>query len=134
FPTTNYSEDIHWAWQMFNKGFCLGYEPKASVWHYHHETFHYRYKRHLIEITNHYSLYKLITWPKFGKANLIPFYQTYKKAKSHFIKWFLYNIRLLFANKLAETTLILTYFLSGEKGIQKKYFKITKEIPIGKNK
>ncbi|TXE09277.1 glycosyltransferase family 2 protein [Gelidibacter salicanalis] len=133
FPITNYSEDIHWAWQMYHKGFHLGYAPQASVFHYHHENYIYRYKRHFIEITNHFRVYGLKAYPALKKSDLIPFYRVLKKTKVNKFNWLLYNVRLITANKMAESLFAITYWLNGEKGITKKYYQLTKEVPIGKS-
>ncbi len=134
FPKTNYSEDIHWSYLMYQKGYALGYAPYASVWHYHHEKFKYRYKRHFIEISNHFQLYNLKTYPLINKSSLIPIYQTLKKAHSKKTYWLFYNIRSLLANKMAELNFSLNYLLGGNKRVTKQYFKLTKEIPIGRSK
>jgi rhamnosyltransferase len=131
FPTTNYSEDINWAYNMLQLNFHLGYEPNAKVFHYHHENFTYRYKRHLIEITQHFNLYGLKPTPFIYKADLIPFYLVINKSVRQKTKWLCYNLRLLLANKSSELIFYLTFLLKGQKGVDQLYYKITKEIPIG---
>lgn len=134
FVTTNYSEDIQWAYQMFKNGFTLAYAPQAMVFHYHHETLNYRYKRHLIEISQHYFIYNFKTKPVFKKNQFVPFFLLLKNKEKRLAYWALYNLRLFIANRWAEAIFSINLYFSGEEGAKKLFYKITKEVPIGKAK
>lgn len=130
FPATNYSEDIHWAYSMFLRGKTLGYAPLSSVWHYHHETFSYRFKRRFIEHTQYNNLYGLKTSFIISKKDLIPIYTLCKNNCS--IRWLGYNLKILIANKCADTVLGIIYFFKLKRFHINLYKKVTKEVPIGR--
>lgn len=131
FPKTNYSEDISWALEMYQKGYCLAYASMATVFHYHHETFKYRYKRSFIETAQHFFLYQYKANPFITKNHLIPFYRIAKTTVNHKPYWFWYNLRILTANWLATVKFRLILAFNGKIGLAKYYNALTQEIPIG---
>lgn len=131
FRKTNYSEDITWALEMYQKGYCLAYAPMASVYHYHHETFAYRYKRSFIETAQHFFLYQYKAKPFITKSDLIPFYRIAKSNENRKLHWYWYNTHILTANWFAIAKFRYLLALKGKEGLIKYYNSITQEIPIG---
>ncbi len=44
-PEVNYAEDLAWSAQALLRGWAIAWVPQAQVWHYHHRSMDYEFRR-----------------------------------------------------------------------------------------
>jgi rhamnosyltransferase len=124
FRRVNFSEDAIWARDALSHGCALVYDYSARVYHYHHETFRFRFRR---IFTIQYQLYRFfnhVRAPDWLLPRLIR--QVYWSSKRIFcperrVIWCAYNLRLIFAEWLASWCFWCIFKCGGKKLADKSH-------------
>jgi len=135
FQKVSFSEDSLWAKDALKLGKTIVYDYNARVYHYHHQSFSYYFKRNYIiqnfSYKNFNYLKPINPFPtEFARilyrTSKVPF--NFRKR----IKWLIYNINL----ELAKTSVFILFTIlvktSGSKGIDKGLEIFCRTIPQGK--
>jgi len=128
FKRLMFSEDTLWAKDALSAGFAIVYDYRARVYHYHHQTFSFSFKRSYIILYSNYKFYNYITYPKnpFVFMSKVT-YRILKEKNMSFGKkmgWIYYNKRLIASKWVATIIFGFVVKLRGNKGVEssQKYF------------
>lgn len=105
FRRVNFSEDAIWARDALAHGLAIIYDYSAKVYHYHSETFLFRFRR---QFTSRYQLHVYFDYLTLPPSLIMDLTRcAFRSAKrrispEHRFKWFLYNARLHTANWAAD--------------------------------
>ena len=136
FAETQFAEDWIWSRAALIRGWTLVHDPLLIVYHYHHQSYQYAYK---VAYAVNYHFYKF-----FGfKPDLPALFNAYPKVVYHLAKhpilnfkeklyWIGYNFRAQLGTYNSHFNFLWNYFLGGKKAIEKRYHKVCKTVPQGK--
>jgi rhamnosyltransferase len=132
FAKIDFAEDILWSKEMLLRGYTLGVNDNARVFHYHHQLPAFVLPRYF---SVYYFEYKIFKLRPEDKALLKPVLSSIKillKETSiswpNKFKWFIFNTKYLLA--LKKTIKIFNTTLDkGEDFLDIEYQKICKKIP-----
>jgi glycosyltransferase involved in cell wall biosynthesis len=126
FRETNFAEDMLWARDALKKGAKLVYDFNARVFHYHHSTFKFSFRR---TYTVHYHILQYFSFNRkyenFFRRLILIFYRIFilKHAPNKKLYWTFYNLRLLVAQYCAIILIKLGHILLSP-GWQRKMHQI----------
>jgi len=134
FRSVAFGEDMIWAKDALRKRMTLVYDYHARVVHYHHQDFHFYFRRqyiiqHLVYSTfgitpENKNLFLEIT-RNTARLSVMPI-----KIRDK-IKWTVYNLKLTLARFLARITFKTLHFLHGKRGPDKGLRTFCSIIPQG---
>ena len=123
FRTTMFGEDFFWANDALALGYALVHDDNATVRHYHHQPFSFRFNRQLTTYQHQQMLYGQIQkmqhfWRKAGQSawHLANHRMLSWPEKAY---WLYYNLRLLCADWSANTIARATLALAGTSGLNR---------------
>ena len=138
FVATEYAEDWIWSRDALLKGWILIYDPSVAVYHYHHQSYNYAYK---FAYAINYHFYKYFGFKPDVPALFTPMTKaTYHLAKHKEIDfkeklyWILYNYKNILGTYNACINFLFHKWVGGFTSIEKRYKKVCKVIPQGKQK
>jgi len=138
FISTEMSEDWVWSRDALLKGWKLVYDPSLLVYHYHHDTYHYVYQ---VTYSVNYHFYRYFGFiPTVPAVIPLMVRATWHLAKNRelgFFKklyWVFHNYKSIIAR--TNSTLNILFYLKtgGLDAISKRYTRVCKTIPQGKQK
>lgn len=138
FVETEFAEDCVWAYQALQKGWKLIYDPSVVAYHYHFRDYSYSYKV-AYAVNYHFLLFFGYVPPipfSLKKMILVPYLIVKNK---HFswkekIYWTYNNYAGMLGDFLSHLDFRINFLLSGLSGVHKRYCKVCKVIPVGKQK
>ena len=118
FQRTNFSEDAIWARDALAHGHALVYDSNAKVYHYHHQTFRFRFRRIYTILYQQYCYFNHVQTPEWLLPQLAR--NVYWSARRKYcpekrLSWCAYNVRLTLAAWLAGWCFWLAWKCGGEK-------------------
>ena len=138
FVATEFAEDCIWCRDALMKGWLLVHDPSIVIYHYHHQSYQYAYK---VAYAVNYHFYKFFeieprlppllkftaeaTW-HLGKHPALGF-----KQKMH---WIFHNYSSRLGSFNSHINFLWHLKTGGEDAIEKRYRKVCKVIPQGKQK
>ena len=138
FVSTQFAEDWIWSRDALKKGWTLIYDPSIVVYHYHHSDYRYSYK--LAFVVNYHFL-KFFDFKPGVPGLIVPMLRVIYHLMKHSDLTFkekLYWIRYNFINKVgtfnSHVNFLLHVNLGGVESLEKRYNKVCKLIPLGKQR
>jgi len=135
FQKVSFSEDALWAKDALTKQKTLVYDYNARVYHYHHQSFSYNFKRNYII---QFFLYNNFNYSKPAKSFPVEIAKIfYRISKIPFtfrnrLKWLFYNLNI----ELSKTAVLILFKIivltSGSKGVDRGLEVFCKTIPQGR--
>lgn len=117
-----FSEDTLWAKDALENGYKIVYDYRARVYHYHHQSFKFYFKRSYIILYQNYKFYNYISFPKnpFIRALQIKYRLIRMKELSFAEKigWINYNMKLVSASWCASIIFAFNVWFRGMKGVE----------------
>ena len=125
FRQTNFAEDMLWAKDALKKGEKIVYDFNARVYHYHHNSFKFSFRRtytvqfHTMQYFNYNRKYE-----NFFRCLIIIFYRIYflSHVPKRKLYWTFYNLKLITAQYYAILLFRLNHLLFSS-GWQRKMHK-----------
>jgi rhamnosyltransferase len=132
FLNVSYGEDFVWAYHALKNGYNIVYDSRAKVYHYHHASFDYQFKKTLTVLYFNYKYFNFLKIYNFQiKEYFLIIYRNIKYRTS--IKWIIYNFKIYSAKWLAYDSFKKKMEASPES-IDNYYYKRVKSIPQAKQK
>lgn len=133
FPKIDFGEDISWSKEMLLRGYILGLNDNARVFHYHHQlpefviprsfsVFYYEYKVFKLRPTTNVSLFRSVA---SGAKTLVKEPSVSWKDK---IRWFIFNTKHILASRKA-IVIFNNALNKGDSFLDSKYKEICKKTP-----
>jgi len=137
FAETQFAEDWIWSRDALLRGWKLIYDPSLVVFHYHHSGYRYAYK---VAYAVNYHFYKYFNFkpcvPDLFTEVAKSIYHLGKNPELK-LKEKLYWVSQNFLSKLgtfnAHVNFLIHSYLGQIKSIEKRYKKVCRKIPQGKN-
>lgn len=125
FRTTIFGEDFLWANDALARGWALVHDDFAQVYHYHHQSFGYRFRRMLTIYWHQYQCFGCFQRPA-------PFWHRLGQFTWHLTRWpglaitrrfcwIAYNLRMLLAEWGAAGLAVSALLVGGERGLERLY-------------
>jgi rhamnosyltransferase len=138
FVNTQFAEDWIWSRDALLRGWKLIYDPSLIVYHYHHSDYSYSYK---IAFIVNYHFYKHFDFKPRIPDLLIPMVKTiYHICKIPELKikerlfWIYYNFLSTLGTFNSHINFLVHDYFGGFDSVEKRYNKVCKKIPQGKQK
>lgn len=116
-----FSEDTLWARDALAGGLTIVYDYRARVYHYHHQTFRFYFKRTYIILYQNYKFYNYIQFPPnpFIRVPQVVVRILRKKIPiGARLKWLVYNLNLVAASWTATLLFAFNARFRGLKGVE----------------
>ncbi len=138
FVSTEFAEDCVWANQALKQGWKLVYDPAVVTCHYHHRDYGYAYN--VAFAVNYHFLYF------FGYKPPIPFslkkilqvpyilFRNPELSLREKLFWIYSNYMEILGNFISHVDFRLHCLFMSIAGVEKRYRKICKAVPMGKQK
>lgn len=134
FRPVMFAEDSIWAHDALSRSYALVFEPTAEVYHYHHQSFNFRFRR-MLTINYHDYLF----WGSMRHTR--SFFRTTGQFTYHLLRnsrlttnekkhWITYNHSLLFAEKLAIVCSRIVLAVTGKRGFERLHCFFCKASPM----
>lgn len=130
FRRVSFGEDMIWAKEAVLAGNKIVYDPTSQVYHYHHATYDYTYKRTLTVLYFIYKNFGYIRPIKYKGADYLKMIYRNFKYKSDF-KWIPFNWTKMNAANNAYKDLLFN-LKKGEEALDKFHERICGLPPQGK--
>lgn len=138
FVKTQFAEDWIWSRDALMRGWKLIYDPSLVVYHYHHSGYRYAYK---VAYAVNYHFYKYFNFKPQVPDLLMPLAKSiYHLGKNPELKlkeklyWVSHNFLSKLGTFNSHVNFLIHNYLGGTKSIRKRYQKICREVPQGKQK
>jgi len=128
FKRLMFSEDTLWAKDAMTAGYAIVYDYRARVYHYHHQTYNFYFKRSFLILYSNFKFYRYIRFPKNPLVSIPQIIVRMLKEKNMSFGrkwgWINYNIRLVCANWTAAILFGMASWMGGMKWVEstQKYF------------
>ena len=138
FRETDFSEDWLWANDALRNGMKILYDPSLIVYHYHHMYFGYVFKAKFIMNYYFHKFFKqlpAVPWSPVGAIKST--YTLLKLKEASILKkpyWILHNLMFNLSFFLSVIIFRTTFYLGGQRMLDKAYTIICKKVPQGKPK
>jgi rhamnosyltransferase len=118
----SFGEDMVWARDALAAGHALVYDYSARVYHYHHQTFRFRFRRTFTILYHRYRHFGHSAPPGWLAAELARC--TYLASRPRYcpsrrMNWLGYNLRLVLAEWLAGWCFWLAAKVGGRRAVEK---------------
>jgi rhamnosyltransferase len=132
FQKVNFSEDGIWARDALRLGHALVYDYAAKVYHYHHETFRFRFRRTYTIKHHSYEHFRHVGFagwvlPKVARQTYHALFS--KLCPERRLFWWLYNVRLALAEWLADWLFWATLRFGGELSLRRSHDLFCRRAP-----
>ncbi len=124
FQRVNFSEDGIWAKDALSQGRALVYDYSAKVYHYHHETFRFRFRRIYTikyQLHRHFDFVRTPDWLVPQLARHVYWSARRKYCPERRARWCAYNVRLDFAEWLAGWCFWAAHKCGGDRLVQRSH-------------
>jgi rhamnosyltransferase len=125
FRRIGFSEDALWARDALSNGYALVYDPRSQVYHYHHETFSFKFRR---AYTMQYHTYRyfqhLRPVESLVYSMLRCVYRLWKTpdiSSMDKVVWFGHNTQLILASWTAQRLFRLSLYSMGDRGVEQTH-------------
>ena len=124
FQRVNFSEDGIWARDALSQGRALVYDYSARVYHYHHETFQFRFRRTYTILYQLFRYFNYVRTPDWLLPRLVR--HVYWSGRRKYCperraNWCAYNLRLDLAEWLARWCFWFVCMCGGEKIVNRSH-------------
>ena len=137
FRNVSFGEDTLWAKDALTLGKTIVYDYRARVWHYHHQSFKFYFKRSYIIYYLDYRHFNYLSRGQFYPKALAKITYNLLRMQMPLTKkayWIGYNIRLITAKTLAKMIFKGYLVFAGENGIDRGLKTFCQQIPQGTQK
>lgn len=137
FRQTSFGEDALWAKDALEAGKSLVYDYRARVWHYHHQSFSFYFRRSYIIFYMDFRNFNYLQ-PGQSFLSIVPrimvnvFRMPLPLKQKKYWSW--YNLNLALAKLLAKMTFRALKFIEGENGVDWGLKVICQVIPQGRQR
>ena len=132
FQRTNFCEDTIWASDALSRSHALVYDYNAKVYHYHHQTFRFRFRRIYTILYQKYRFFNHVKTPGWLLPQLA--HDLYRSARRKYCpekraSWCAYNVRLILAEWLAGWCFWLAWKCGGNRLVQRCHDRLCARPP-----
>jgi rhamnosyltransferase len=138
FVDTQFAEDWIWSRDALLRGWKLIYDPSLIVYHYHHSAYSYAYK---VAYAVNYHFYKYFNFKPRVPDLLMPMAKIiYHLAKHPELKiqekvyWVYHNFLSKLGTFNSHVNFVFNSYLGGFKSVERRYTKVCRKMPQGKQK
>ena len=134
FKKLMFSEDTLWAKDALSLGYAIVYDYRARVYHYHHQSFGFYFKRTYIILYQNFKFYDYIRFPKNPLVSIPQIIVRITRKKIPFkqkVSWLFYNLNLVIASWSAALIFAVIASTSGIKGVETSQKKFVGYPPQG---
>ncbi len=132
FKAVSFAEDLIWAKDALLRGHALVYDYNSKVYHYHHETFRFRFRRHhtvQYHMRRYFGYVPKPSWLLPDLARSLYRASRRKYCPERRASWLLYNLKLNLAGWLSGWCFWLAARVGGNYAVEQAHASVSPAPP-----